>query len=1171
MHSTRNLKHWDDLQPSKVGHGSRFAIAALLFIVGFIAGLTSPASAQTEDDLFLFTSSVSPNVLIQLDNSGSMNHIVWHPDFDPDEDYDCDYFDGGSKTEYISSTWGTWPLSNGAGTYTFCGRTRTIYHDTASSGYTRYDRDYLNWLFSSQNTVQAEIDEDNNGTRHCEDANPATFPKYQIKRLTAAKRVVLDTMCQVLETKEIRFGLSVFRDYEEDSDPNGGYIEVGIDDNTPAHASDLEESVLETRADSWTPLAETLFQSYTYFMSRDTSDIPPGATSGTFPDYRYKTSPSGVGGRYTDDSSQIPESPVQYSCQKNFIIVITDGEPTRDDFRRKDPTNTARGFDDFSDLIGDYNPDGEEEEPNCSYNCSYYLDDIAKFMHENDCRPDMEGDQTLDIYTIGFTTNATANGLLQKTATQGNGLFFTSNSPDELRTRLVSSINDILEKAQSFTAATVPSTRTASGGSFYTSFFLPSAKTAFWEGHLRAFRIDASGDVYGQGGVCAFIDDDPGECNSGPPNPAVLPFWDAGEEIPLPSNRVLFTSKLSSGNPGRVAFDSVLSAADLTIETFTAPPDPSPNPIYPGSGALNAEGLADEVIAYAQGCSFGSGVSGSNVGSDIACDPRSWRLGDIFHSAPAVVPAPRAPLSDASYQEFKATYSARKRVIYAGANDGFLHAFDAGGLDLTTSPPEYLDGTGAELFGFMPWEARRNIKHLVIDDPTTRTYYVDGSPQVVDTWIRASETDTTKSSEEWHSILMGGLRQGGRSYYALDVTNPEDAGYPGYLWEFPNESDPDSLASPTSVLPYLGQSWSQPIITRVKVKIDSDDNNGLGYERWVAIVTGGYDPTGDPNDHANYDSGGIIGRAILMIDMATGELLAMKRYSPSASDAQASMSYAIPSTAGVLDLDFDGFADIVYVGDLGGQIFKWVISPIGDDRVNDSSSSGDYSQPSWPFKVFFQAPIATASSSFSYYKSFFTPPQAVYVGRRLHLSFGSGERMNIGFDGLTGEDENNRFYNVTDLDPYEQGVAPYGTLTESDLTEILGPSSCENITGRGFFLKTADGEKFVTNAEIFQHYVFVGSFTPDTTADPCTSKGNGTLYAFRVDCGQALFSDSLGEPIISIDIGEGMPTDPQISVGVNGKDNRIYVEKSGADLESIAAPPLNFDDGSLIYWREVTQ
>ena len=179
--------------------------------------------------------------------------------------------------------------------------------------------------------------------------------------------------------------------------------------------------------------------------------------------------------------------------------------------------------------------------------------------------------------------------------------------------------------------------------------------------------------------------------------------------------------------------------------------------------------------------------------------------------------------------------------------------------------------------------------------------------------------------------------------------------------------------------------------------------------------------------------------------------------------------------------------------------------------------------------------------------------------------------MNVGFEGLPGEDENNRFYAMNDLDPYETRVTPYPTLTESDLTQILGPSTCESITGRGFFLKVDDGEKFVTNSEIFQTYIFAGSFTPDDTGDPCTSKGNGKLYGFRINCGQPTFSNSLGEPVLSVDLGAVMPTDPQISVGVNGNDNRIYIEKSGADLESIAAPPLNFDDGSLLYWREVTQ
>ncbi|MBW2496700.1 MAG: hypothetical protein JRF61_05450 [Deltaproteobacteria bacterium] len=1121
--------------------------------------MASSASAQTEDDIFLFTSSVAPNVLIQLDNSTSMNHIVWHPTFDPTATYDCAVFD--PNLDYI--------LAASAKNVTFCGRTRSLYHDTASVGGTLYDGRYLNWYFSSANTVQSEIDDSSNGTRICQGPGSPTYPKYQLNRLSAAKRVTLDTMCEILETKNIRFGLSVFREPLDvaTEDPNGGYVEVAINDNTPDHANDLEASVLNTKADSSTPLAETLFQSYTYFMSRTASDLPSGATSGTFPLYQYQTEPSGGGGTYTTNSGKIPASPIDYSCQRNFVVVITDGFASRDDFD-VDPAATAAGFANFGNLIGDYNSDGETEVPGNAEESSLYLDDIAKFMHENDCRPDIAGDQFLDIYTIGYTTEGAANDLLEKTARVGNGLFFTGNNPDELRARLNAAINDILEKAQSFTAATVPSTRTASGGSFYTSFFLPSGKSAFWEGHLRAFRIDAVGDVYGQGNVCAFIDPDVGECNSGAQNPAALAFWDAGEEIPLPGVRNLYTTKINAGSPQRVDFDRSLGAADLTIATFTTPPNSAPNGIYPDSQALNAEGLADEVVSFARGCDFGTGVSAPDVVATTACSPRAWRLGDIFHSGPAVVSAPRSTFSDASYLAFKTAYANRQRVIYAGANDGFLHAFEAGSLNTLVSPPAYTHGTGVELFGFMPWEARRNIKNLAIDDPAARTYYVDGTPQVVDVWMRANATDTSKALSEWRTILVGGLRQGGRAYYALDVTDPTDAGYPGYLWEFPNETDPDDTAVATSVLPYLGESWSKPIITRVKVKIGADDNGGAGYERWVAIVTGGYDPSGDPNDRLNYDANAIAGRSILMIDIKSGELLAMKRYDASASDAQVYMDYAIPSTAGVLDLDYDGFADLVYVGDAGGQVFKWVISAIGEDRVNDASGAGDYSQPAWPLKLFFEAPVERISGD-DYFKSFFTPPQAVYVGRTLYLAFGSGERADVGFFGIANQDENNRFYSMTDLDPYEARATPLATLTESDLTEVGTNSTCADVSGRGFYFKVRDGEKFVTNAEIFQRYVFAGTFEPTQNGDPCTSKGVGRLYAFRVDCGQGAFTDAGGNPTREFDLGDGMPTDPQVSVGVNGNDNRIYIEKSGADLESIAAPPLDFDDGSLIYWREV--
>jgi type IV pilus assembly protein PilY1 len=392
------------------------AFATLLFVhLG-----SSAVSAQTEDDIFLFSSSVAPNVLIQLDNSGSMNHIGWHPAFDPTDAYDCADFDG-TLTYAIAGT----------ASLTFCGRTRTLYHDTASVGSTLYDGRYLNWIFSSANTVQADIDDASNGIRICQGPGSPTYAKYQLNRLSVSKRVVLDTMCEILETKTIRFGLSVFRESNDaaDEDPNGGYVNVAINDDTPSQANDLEASVLNTRADAGTPLAETLFQSYTYFMSRTPSDLPPGATAGTFPAYTYKVTPSQSGGAFTTTTTKIPASPIEFTCQKNFVIVITDGIATRDDFDA-DPASTAAGFTNFGALIGDYNVDGEIELPGASTEGSLYLDDVAKMMHETDCRPDMAGEQTLDIYTIGFTSEGDANALLQKTADAGNGLFFTSNNPE---------------------------------------------------------------------------------------------------------------------------------------------------------------------------------------------------------------------------------------------------------------------------------------------------------------------------------------------------------------------------------------------------------------------------------------------------------------------------------------------------------------------------------------------------------------------------------------------------------------------------------------------------------------------------------------------------------------------------------------------------------------------
>jgi len=1125
---------------------------AILALGASLALLIAAPAVSVIDDTVLFSTNVTPNVLLVIDNSGSMSHIVWHEDFDPDVDPTCTNWNNNSTYYYAHDT-----------TITRCGRTRTIFTDGKIGVSTRYTGRYLNWLFSpAADAAYPEIVLGNNGfPSSC--VGGAAFAKYQRSRMTAAKQVLKDVACEANMIIDLRFGLATFRFYQ-DGDPNGGYVLEPVEEYASAQAADFVSSVNAIDAKTWTPLAETLFQLYTYFMSRTEADRPFGKDGVTrFPEYVYKTSTAGVGGAYSSSGiPQVPDSPVQYSCQKNFILLITDGEPTKDDFQIVDPTDTAQAFGDFVDkLIGDYNPDGEVEVPGGCDGCSYYLDDIAMFMQNNDFRPDMADDQVIDTYTVGFTTGAAANALLAKTAAVGNGLFYHSNNAEELTHAIIDAMTDIIQKSQSFTAATVPAARTSVGENLYVSLFIPSGKTPYWEGHLENFQITALGEILDKNDDCALASPVAGECFSGPFLPEAEPYWDAGEEVPSPAMRDLFTSLLAM--PGdKVPFDTTLQAADLGV-VF-----PPLNP-YDGSTALNAEGLTDEIVENVRGCEFGTGVLSGDVTTPVACVERPWLLGDIFHSNPLLVGPPALFLGEPSYEQFETNHATRKRAIYAGANDGFLRGFLAGVWDAGATPPAYDHGTGEELFGFMPWPGRQKVKDFPNDGGNRDVYFVDGSPTVTDAWFYTNPTTSAKAANgsEWHTVIVGGMRQGGETYYALDITDPDAVSYPEYLWEFPREDAPAAISD------YVGQTWSEPILTRIRVKVGADDNGGAGYERWVAIFAGGYDPSGDPNNFAAYDAAATKGRAIFLVDIKTGEVLGMKRFDDSdPTDPQSQMLYAIASTPAVYDLDFDGFADVIYVGDLGGNMWKWVIHEIGEDRVNDGSGLTSQPDTSWPFKKFFEAPSYQQNPAAPiYYKSFFFPPAATFKNRTLWLAFGTGERANLKFMGSdTTADDNNRFYAMMDLDPLEQEVAPYATLTEASMADVTNDESCVTLSGeRGYYFVGAEGEKFVTNADIFFYYVFVGSYIPTENTDPCETGGIATLYVFKIYCGEGFFEDG-GDPNRDLDVGAGMPTDPRITIGTDGEQsNRVIINKQAGEILNIEAPP-GFGSGvGMFYWREM--
>jgi hypothetical protein len=187
-------------------------------------------------------------------------------------------------------------------------------------------------------------------------------------------------------------------------------------------------------------------------------------------------------------------------------------------------------------------------------------------MHENDFRPDLEGEQTMDIYT-----SASSRRLMPRTCSEDGGggrRALLLRRRGGLKSALVAALLDIIEKTQSFTASTVPASRTQDGADFYTSFFLPLGADPFWQGHLQAYHITGTGDIEDANGDCALADSTVGECNSGPFLADAVPFWDAGAEIPAPASRSLYTSKLASSVPTRVAFDTTLAYGDLGLPSF---------------------------------------------------------------------------------------------------------------------------------------------------------------------------------------------------------------------------------------------------------------------------------------------------------------------------------------------------------------------------------------------------------------------------------------------------------------------------------------------------------------------------------------------------------------------------------------------------------------------------
>ncbi|MDD5529145.1 MAG: PilC/PilY family type IV pilus protein [bacterium] len=401
----------------------------------------------------------------------------------------------------------------------------------------------------------------------------------------------------------------------------------------------------------------------------------------------------------------------------------------------------------------------------------------------------------------------------------GTEHYYPATSPEMLDSVLNTIFSLMEERATSFSGPEVPSVRTEYYNNIYIASFMPSGAAPFWDGYIKAFRLNPDGTL---------PQDDSGHVLSSP-------LWEAGEALKnmTSSERNIYTQKSNN----RIAF----------------------TPSYVDSNDLGVAGdSVEDLINYVRG--------------DNGYD---WKLGDIFHSWPVCVGPPSPWYTDEGYEGFKAVNKHRRKIVIDGANDGMLHAFDAG--TYVAQGDTFTPGTGRELWAFIPKNQLSKLKNLRI----VHNYYVDGNPIVFDTWIPSSMGDTTKDSTEWKTELICGERSGGSYYFGLDVTNTEN---PSFLWEIGGDT-------------MFAQTWSNPAIGRVRV--------GTG-EKTIAVIGGGF----------NKESG-TLGRAVYVIDAKDGTVL--KKFT------NTYMTYCIPSDPVLVDTSNDGFSDYIYIGDIAGQLWKFDI------------------------------------------------------------------------------------------------------------------------------------------------------------------------------------------------------------------------------------------------------
>ena len=1204
-----------------------------LFVIFCLVFIGYPVSADDTCVFSVTADDLPPNIVLLLDSGAEMEQIVWHKGFDNSIDFtpgggldvvtqlpaaDGFYNDNGygiiisGNKYYLVDIPADLDISNymfrlqadvtdtsaKKGTWTINGKTITLPAEPSTvavdgvidnANYFRYSKNYLNWLFFATGVGSYE------GVSIVDDGTDLP----NMSRFYYAKKAIM-TVAKGTGFKA-KFGLYYFA-----NDTGGSqaqplqYVvsaeEDGLDSDGDGDIDEFDEILTSAFRNNinnmhtviYSPLAEGL------------------STVG----YYYSSPSSGASGGY---------------CQSNFTIVISPGVSSEDQGTPSQHVpaslsdydgdtggigegnikedNTNDGIDNDGDTSIDEADETVTYAIPLNQNGSTYLDDVAHYLYSNDIVGDAPSTGSLcydalsNAFSVGESVTGDTSGATGSIIAVNIDAGATSGCLELENVTGTFQDNEILTGG-SGGSATVNGSLFDSGQGYQNVITYTVGFMGDKEGDL--FLINTSNNGNGNTNLYDTSDEEYGKYHYTADSPEALSaqllaavtgilsrtstfmapvvpvtrttsgdkiymaffkpsegnFWEGNvTKFGISSDNQIIdaTGDLATWPNGAMKVDAVpywatIDWADIaksngihnssrTIYTYLSislSSFDSTNPDLTATILGNPTRSTSDIINYVRGADILDEDGDSNV-----MENRSIITGDVLHSEPVIF-------------QYRYAGGNSKTIVYFGANDGMLHAV------LDEENPAGATPSGSEMWAFIPPDQLPRLKEMI--EGFGHQSYIDATPKIY--FKDVDEDGLVDTADGDKVIIVCGERKGGTGYFALDVTDPSS---PQYLWRI-NQYDDSVMgwAAPTTVIAELGQTWSEPKFGVVK----TSDGDMTGTP--VFFIGGGY------------SSNNSSGKAVIAVNVMTGAVV--KKFTNN-------MSYSFPSNVLVVDENDNGFVDKVYVGDLGGQMWRFASftdsggNPLAFPNCNENINS-------WTEQVFFKTDDNNS-------RKFFYPPSLTLEKGFDMVFMGTGDRENAccnndtlicsftGPDIIAAVKETHSSTTIV-------GEEDSGGLVAKDLVDVTDPAATppnlstsgdvdSNLyTDQGWYVRLVDGggnavgEKVLAENVVFYKTLYITTFTPNE--DPCAPGGEGRLYALSHLTGSSVLDfDNDSSLDRSFAIGGGIPSKPVMLITKTGTKLLVSVGSANPDPASPSfgagvrninplLPPINF---FYKYWKEV--